>query len=44
MCYTTPGLPLSNHDAERALRYCFVVRRLSHGTRTAVLSRAFTVN
>lgn len=38
-----PELPLSNHDAERALRHWVIARRLSHGTRTPVGSRAFTL-
>ena len=38
-----PELPLSNHDAERALRHWVIARRLRHGTRTAVGSRAFTL-
>ena len=38
-----PELPLTNHDAERALRHWVIARRLSHGTRTAVGSRTFTL-
>ena len=38
-----PELPLSNNDAERALRHWVIARRLSHGTRTPVGSRAFTL-
>ena len=38
-----PERPLSNNDAERALRHGVIARRLSHGTRTAVGSCAFTL-
>ncbi|MBK8638396.1 MAG: transposase [Chromatiaceae bacterium] len=38
-----PELPLTNNEAERALRHWVIARRLSHGTRTAVGSRAFTL-
>jgi hypothetical protein len=38
-----PQLPLTNNAAERALRHWVIARRLSHGTRTAVGSRAFTL-
>lgn len=38
-----PELPLTNNAAERALRHWVIARRLSHGTRTAVGSRAFTL-
>lgn len=38
-----PNLPLTNNDAERALRHWVIARRLSHGTRTAAGSRAFTL-
>jgi transposase len=38
-----PHLPLTNNAAERALRHWVIARRLSHGTRTAVGSRAFAL-
>ena len=38
------NLPLTNNDAERALRHWVIARRLSHGTRTAAGSRAFTLS
>lgn len=38
-----PAIPLSNNDAERALRHWVIARRLSHGTRTAFHSRVFTL-
>jgi hypothetical protein len=38
-----PHLPLTNNEAERALRHWVIARRLSHGTRTAVGSRVFTL-
>ena len=38
-----PHLPLTNNLAERALRHWVIARRISHGTRTAVGSRAFTL-
>jgi len=38
-----PHLPLTNNDAERALRHWVIARRLSHGTRTAVGSCVFTL-
>jgi transposase len=38
-----PHLPLTNNFAERALRHWVIARRLSHGTRTAVGSRAFAL-
>ena len=38
-----PELPLTNNTAERALRHWVIARRLSHGTRTAVGSRAFAL-
>jgi hypothetical protein len=37
-----PGLPLTNNEAERALRHRVVARRIGNGTRTAQGSRAFT--
>jgi transposase len=40
---THPHLPLTNNAAERALRHWVIARLLSHGTRTAVGSRAFTL-
>lgn len=36
-------LPLTNNLAERALRHWVIARRISHGTRTAVGSRAFAL-
>lgn len=38
-----PALPLTNNETERALRHWVIARRLSHGTRTAVGSRVFTL-
>lgn len=38
-----PHVPLTNNDAERALRHWVIARRLSHGTRTAVGSCVFTL-
>ena len=38
-----PHLPLTNNEAERALRHWVIARHLSHGTRTASGSRAFSV-
>ena len=38
-----PYLPLTNNEAERALRHWVIARSLSHGTRTAAGSRAFSV-
>jgi len=38
-----PHLPLTNNFAERALRHWVIARRISHGTRTAVGSRAFAL-
>lgn len=38
-----PRLPLTNNDAERALRHWVIARRISHGTRTDVGSRAFAL-
>jgi transposase len=38
-----PRLPLTNNAAERALRHWVIARQLSHGTRTAVGSRAFAL-
>ena len=40
---THPALPLTNNTAERALRHWVIARRINHGTRTAVGSRAFTL-
>ena len=36
-----PWLPLTNNEAERALRHWVIARRISYGTRTAQGSRAF---
>jgi transposase len=38
-----PELPLTNNEAERALRHWVISRNLSHGTRTSVGSRVFTL-
>ena len=38
-----PELPLTNNEAERALRHWVILRKISHGTRTATGSRTFTV-
>jgi transposase len=38
-----PWLPLTNHEAERALRPWVIARRISYGTRTAQGSRAFAL-
>jgi hypothetical protein len=38
-----PELPLTNNVAERALRHWVIARAVSHGTRTAVGSRAFAL-
>ncbi|MBF0175277.1 MAG: IS66 family transposase [Magnetococcales bacterium] len=38
-----PDLPLTNNEAERALRHWVIARLISHGTRTAEGSRVFTV-
>jgi len=38
-----PLLPLSNNEAERALRHWVILRNLSHGTRTAQGSRLFAL-
>ncbi|HVP11318.1 MAG TPA: IS66 family transposase [Phycisphaerae bacterium] len=38
-----PELPLTNNDAERALRHWVIARRISHGTRTATGSRVFAL-
>ena len=35
-----PELPLTNNEAERALRHWFIARRISYGTRTAQGSQA----
>jgi transposase len=36
-----PELPLTNHEAERALRHWVIARKLSFGTRTVAGSRAY---
>ena len=36
-----PDLPLTNNEAERALRHWVIARRISLGTRTAQGTRAF---
>ena len=38
-----PHLPLTNNLAERALRHWVIARAISHGTRTAVGSRVFSL-
>ena len=38
-----PHLPLTNNEAERALRHWVISRRLSYGTRTAAGSRDFAL-
>ena len=39
----TPGLPLTNNDAERALRHWVIARLISHGTRTPEGSRTLGI-
>ena len=38
-----PELPLTNNEAERALRHWVILRKLSYGTRTATGSRIFAL-
>ncbi|MGH8568524.1 MAG: IS66 family transposase [Gammaproteobacteria bacterium] len=38
-----PWLPLTNNEAERALRHYVIARLISHGTRSEVGSRAFAL-
>jgi len=38
-----PWLPLTNNEAERALRHWVIARLISHGTRTAQGSRALAL-
>ncbi len=38
-----PWLPLTNNEAERALRHWVIARRISYGTRTEQGSRAFAL-
>ena len=38
-----PLLPLTNNDAERSLRHWVILRRISHGTRSAGGTRAFAL-
>ncbi len=38
-----PWLPLTNNEAERALRHWVIARRISYGTRTAEGTRAFSL-
>lgn len=38
-----PWLPLTNNEAERALRHWVIVRRISQGTRTKEGTRAFAL-
>jgi len=36
-----PELPVTNNDAERALRHAVIARRISHGTRSHERSKAY---
>ncbi len=38
-----PYLPLTNNEAERALRHWVILRKISYGTRTAAGSRVFAI-
>jgi hypothetical protein len=38
-----PFWPLTNHEAERALRHGVILRQISHGTRTPQGSRQFAL-
>jgi len=38
-----PQLPLTNNEAERALRHWVIARRISYGTRTPVGTKVFTI-
>ena len=38
-----PCLPLTNNEAERALRHWVILRRITHGTRSAQGSRAYAL-
>jgi transposase len=38
-----PQLPLTNNEAERALRHWVILRRISYGTRTDQGSRIFAI-
>ncbi len=38
-----PQLPLTNNEAERALRHWVILRKISYGTRTEVGSRVFAI-
>ena len=38
-----PQLPLTNNEAERALRHYVIARRISHGTRTPTSSRGYAL-
>jgi len=38
-----PHLPLTNNEAERALRHCVILRKISHGTKTHQGSRIFAI-
>lgn len=40
---THPDLPITNNEAERALRHWVIARKISHGTRTPQGSRAYTL-
>jgi transposase len=38
-----PHLPLTNNEAERALRHWVILRKICNGTRTEAGSRVFTI-
>ena len=38
-----PHLPLTNNEAERALRHWVIARRISYGTRTPIGTKVFTI-
>lgn len=38
-----PHLPLTNNEAERALRHCVILRKISYGTKTPQGSRIFAI-
>jgi transposase len=40
---THPALPITNNEAERALRHWVIARKISHGTRTHQGSRTYTL-
>ena len=41
--WSDPSLPLTNNEAERALRHYVIARRISHGTRSELGSRAYAL-